>query len=275
MTLALARAPGGATEAAASAARSVGLVAQAVEFFRGSRVEDYGPLVELATRLCAGLHAPADPNLDPASPAPGEAEGKDGAGEPAGVQPATSAGEAGGDREGGGYPGNSLSGQALRLVAAIVAGRGKGVGASGGLDALADVAPCWAPALAGAPAGEALTLARSLIRPPGGGPAAAALFSAELLGVAARPLLAIIDTPERARPGTVIPKSEAPDAGLREEALGLLVEACAALQPGVRARARHSLRCIDRNAQGPPSMIVPCVGGLLRPFSLRHQRGST
>ncbi|KAK9845304.1 hypothetical protein WJX81_002986 [Elliptochloris bilobata] len=39
---------------AASAARAVGLVAQAVEFHRGSRVKSYEPLITLATRLSPG-----------------------------------------------------------------------------------------------------------------------------------------------------------------------------------------------------------------------------
>jgi len=52
------RRAGDAADVAASAARAVGLLAQAAEFHRGSRVEDYGPLVAAATRVCARL-APA------------------------------------------------------------------------------------------------------------------------------------------------------------------------------------------------------------------------
>jgi len=154
-------------------------------------------------------------------------------------------------------PRPSLAGAAARLIAAVVAGHGKAAGASAGMGALAGAAAGWAPALAAAPLRDALALARSLIRPPGGGPAAAALFMTELPGVAARALLgegpgsgsgpgegSAPGAPSRAAAsaagGEGVEGGEAPggpaagDGSLRDEALGLLVEACAVLRPGVR-----------------------------------------
>lgn len=226
----------GAASEAASAARAVGLVAQAAEFHRGSRVEDYGPLCALATRLCAGLAS-----LPAAAAAGGAAAGDcaEGAADAGATRPACplpGASPCGDVASSEGPP--TLSGATVRLVAALVAGHGKGVGASAGLAALEGVARGWAPALTAAPVREALNLARSLVRPPGGGTAAAALFAPELLGAAARAVLGAggedsAEGLDRA-PGSAVGLPAA--RSQRAEGLALLVEVCGVLQPGVRSR---------------------------------------
>jgi len=272
------RRAGDAADVAASAARAVGLLAQAAEFHRGSRVEDYGPLVAAATRVCARLapaRAPPDAAAAPAAgagadaaapgAAPGESEDRRMGSPPEPLMPGAAAAPAAAHAleappalsEEVRPPRPSLAGAAARLIAAVVAGHGKAAGASAGMGALAGAAAGWAPALAAAPLRDALALARSLIRPPGGGPAAAALFMTELPGVAARALLgegpgsgsgpgegSAPGAPSRAAAsaagGEGVEGGEAPggpaagDGSLRDEALGLLVEACAVLRPGVR-----------------------------------------
>ena len=214
---------------AASAARAVGLVAQAAEFHRGSRVEDYAPLCALATRLCASLAS-----LPAAAAASGGAGGDPapGAAEAGAAKPACPSGASLCD-DGASLDGApSLSCATLRLIAAIVAGHGKGVGASAGLSALEGAAVAWAPALTAAHVHQALALARSLIRPPGGGAAAAALFAAELLGAGARAVLGAED--EGCGEGSAGLAAGLPAArALRAEGLALLVEACGVLQPVV------------------------------------------
>ena len=107
------------------------------EYSKGGRVDDWAPLFALAARLGAlagSLGVPAG------RAEPSQAELSAAVGEPA---PAEEGGE-------GGAP-VSLTGEALRLVAAIVAGNPR----DPGLSAVERAAPDWAPLLAAAPTREA------------------------------------------------------------------------------------------------------------------------
>lgn len=138
----------GKPAAAASAARAVSAVAQMTEFIRGSRVDDYEPLFALTAHLGAIVAAGAA-----AADAAGAAAAA-GAGESA-VSDARTGDESAGSQSGS----PSLPGAALRLVAAVVAGHGKDVGASAGLTAIARAATGWAPLLSHAPINEVCTRA--------------------------------------------------------------------------------------------------------------------
>lgn len=126
--------------AAASAARVVINIAQMTEYIRGSRVEDYAPLFALTTRLgsVVAAHPAADESVLSQS----------------GV----------GDESAGSHPHSvvSLPGAALRLVAAVIGGHGKDVGASAGLSAISRAAPGWAPLLTHAPIDEVIFLSQLL-----------------------------------------------------------------------------------------------------------------
>jgi U3 small nucleolar RNA-associated protein 20 len=123
---------GGSGAAVRSAARAVGLVAQAVEYFRGSRVEDFGPILQLTQQLMTQQLLAAPP--------------------PAG----------------GAAPTSRLPDQTLRLLLAVALAHTQMVGASGGLPALARRAPAaWGAAFEHAPAGPMLRLVAGLLAPPG------------------------------------------------------------------------------------------------------------
>lgn len=99
-------------------------VAQMTDFIRGSRVDDYGPLFALASRLCSLVAAGNTLREQASSAAEGAAERQ------------------------------FLSAATLRLVSAIVGAHGKEVGASAGLAAVSKAAPAWMPLLTHAPVHE-------------------------------------------------------------------------------------------------------------------------
>ncbi|BDA46529.1 probable small subunit processome component 20 homolog at N-terminal half [Coccomyxa sp. Obi] len=192
------------TAAAASAARAVGYIAQMTEFIRGSRVEDYAPLFTLTARLgslvAAGARdesAVSDPECAAGTADPGADAAPSHLDESLGSQPGGAA---------------SLPGSALRLVAAVVAGHGKDVGASAGLTAISRAAPGWAPLLGHAPIDGVLQFVREMLHGAGAGPAAAAALGPLLLGALGRGVMA-------------------GNATQRARALPLLVDACDALRP--------------------------------------------
>jgi hypothetical protein len=113
-----------------SLARAVDMVVQMTEFIRGSRVDDYGPLLALAARLCTLASMPS------AAAIPQQTVGRVNKGSPGEALP------------------RSVSGSALRLVGAIVSGHSKEVGASAGLATVTQAAPAWVPLLSHAPIGE-------------------------------------------------------------------------------------------------------------------------
>lgn len=108
------------------------------EFIRGSRVEDYAPLFSLTARLGSIVAAAAGDESalsDPGCTADAALSHPD-------------------ESLGSHHGRASLPGSALRLVAAVVAGHGKDVGASAGLIAISRAAPGWAPLLKHAPIDE-------------------------------------------------------------------------------------------------------------------------
>lgn len=145
--------------AVVSAARAVAYIAQMTEFIRGSRVEDYAPLFALTARIgsiVAARGAAAGAGDDSAVSHPNRAAG---AADPGGDAALSCPDESPGSHPGAG----SLPGSALRLVAAIVAGHGKDVGASAGPAAISQAAPGWAPLLRHAPVDEVRTVLINLI----------------------------------------------------------------------------------------------------------------
>lgn len=130
--------------ASASAARAVRTIAQMSEYIRGSRVEDYAPLFALTMRLGSIVAAHPAGEDSTMTYSGGGDESADGH-------------PAGDDDSAGSLPGRgtaSLPGAALRLVAAVIGGHGKDVGASAGLSAISRAAPGWAPLLSHAPIDE-------------------------------------------------------------------------------------------------------------------------
>jgi hypothetical protein len=209
---------GGGEEGAAAragAARCVDLLAQAVHFYRGSRVEDYAPLLALCKQLVEPTFMQqqgGQPPQQQQQPQPQQAGGQQQGAEP--------------------YLEVSLSEQAFNLMLGLALGHTKAVGASQGLQALARHAPAWAPAFSRAPAPELLQFVRGLVQPPGGAELVG-LFAPQVLGALGRLVMG------QAAGAAAL---EAPGGGGVEDseqalALALLVDVCTCLRPDVGAAA--------------------------------------
>jgi U3 small nucleolar RNA-associated protein 20 len=152
-----------------AAARCVGLVAGAVEYFKGSRVEDYEPMFQLAARLSA-------PQFCAAGELAGAEEEEDGGGEAE-------------EREDAAFLAPSLPAQTLRLMQALSAAHQKAAGASRGPAAIEQAAPRWAVVFASAPPADVLRYVRAAVEAPGGAEVARCC-GPQLLGAVGRRLLA-------------------------------------------------------------------------------------
>jgi U3 small nucleolar RNA-associated protein 20 len=152
-----------------AAARSVGLVAQMVEYYRGSRIDDYAPLFALASRLAAPAFSSA---------AQGEEYSDEGGLDVPAIDPG----------EDGLWRSTSLPRQALRLMKAVALGHWRVVGASTGPVAVGRVAPVWGAALSHAPVADALSFTRAIISTPAGYEIAR-FFGPQALGVVGRCIL--------------------------------------------------------------------------------------
>ena len=146
------------------AARAVALVAQAIEYFRGSRLTDKAPLLDLAMRLCTSLPRALRRAIPPAVPAGHTWSGS------SGEEPSSLGCELQGIAEGcdpmNAEPASAsltLTGQTLRVMAALVSALGK----AGDLGSLASHVPSWGYALAAAPLGEVLPFLAQLLATPG------------------------------------------------------------------------------------------------------------
>lgn len=276
-------------EAGASSARAVALVAQAVHYYRGSRVEDYAPVHVLLTRLMspwAWVYQPGSAAVTVAVVTAGATEGAGvassakGPATPVGKSPATTRKrgrgaaaaaaaaaaeeaqpEAAADAEQGqGAEGAtpapaepflrpSLTGQSLRLVLGVVWGHSKVVGASEGIPALVRHAPTWAPCFSRAPAHELMPFVAGLVSPPGG-PEVAKIFGPRLVG-ALGSLVVMTGT------------AAAQQQQQGHKALGLLVEVCSVLEPaGGAAAARASVL---------PLLLTAQPGGVKLAAAVRQQ----
>lgn len=152
-------------------ARSFSLVAQMIEFFRGSRVEAYGPVLDLLSRLLLPgrfLVALGDGGNGKAK----EERSKEGAGEPVEEE----------EEEQAHLRRASVTEQALRVMVAVVAGHAKVVGASQGMWSLIPRAGEWDAVWTCSPAGEILAAARAVVSGPGGAEAVACFLGPSLLG---------------------------------------------------------------------------------------------
>ena len=166
-------------EARRSAARGLSLLCQLLEYYRGSRVEDYRPMFALAARLI-GLDI-WGPQAAASSPSEQQAPGReagDGAEE----------GETPDEHDFRVYLDPSLTEQALRLLCALVYSHAKVVGASEGPAAVARAAPVWSAVFSKASRREVLPFVRALISPPSG-QELARLFGPQMLGAVGRCLL--------------------------------------------------------------------------------------
>ena len=145
-------------------ARAIALVAQAIEYFRGSRLTDKAPLLDLAMRLCTRLPRALQTGSPPAVPVGHTWSGS------AGEEPSSAGCGLQGIAENcdliNAAPASeslTLTGQTLRVMAALVSALGK----AGDLGSLASHVPSWGYALAAAPLGEVLPFLAQLLATPG------------------------------------------------------------------------------------------------------------
>lgn len=195
---------GGALPAARSAARMVGLIAEVVAFVRGSRVEDFKPVFEIAkqaTRLLGQLQS------DSVSGVPATSGATAGAAASTRDEPTTAQEEASEEP----YLDASLSEAALQLVLHTTLSHLRAIGASEGMGAVVRAAPGWSPLFALAPTPELVPFAAALMAPPSR-PDALRIFAPQLLGCLGHALL-----------------EEGGEAAAA--ALPLMIDACTMLQP--------------------------------------------
>ncbi|CAG9460436.1 unnamed protein product [Pedinophyceae sp. YPF-701] len=216
-----------ARDAVPHAARAIGLLSQMVEHRGGSRVEDYSVLLGVCSSVALSK-----------------------------AFTARHAAEDGGD--GAEYDiddyrkhlAPTLTGQALRLAAAVVRGHAKVVGASRGVAALAPLVSAWAPLFTRPPTRETLPFVRALVGGPAGAEVAR-LMSGPMLGAVGRSLLA-------------------EDAETDELALPLLQDVCATAQPrpaGAPGGPKAGLPLILTAQPGGPQLAAKVRETAARPLS--------
>jgi U3 small nucleolar RNA-associated protein 20 len=238
--------PGSVSESAsaaaeASAARAVLHLAQAVAFYRGSRVEDYAPILsvcqQLVQRLGRSIIISSNTNQQRRE------DGSSGSSSDYDAQWDLIR-EASEVPEPAAYEAVRLPAATLQLLLAVAHGHLKAVGASHGLPALARVAPIWAPAFGAAASGDdLLCFAHGLVFAPGGGPELPETFAPQLLGALGR---LVLDGSSSGGGGG----SSGEAAGdVADRALVLLVDACDVLRPGAAA------------GQGLPLLLTARPGG--------------
>ena len=171
-----------------SAACSLSLLCSMVEFHRGSRVEDYGPVFAVTKRVILSSSPTfwMQHNRHRGDGHESEPEDRD---ERASRQRSNIPFSASEEAEGhGAYMDLSMSGQILRLLKALVYAHCKAVGASEGITAIRKAAPFWLGIFSRAPRTQILEFVRSLITPPSG-PEMARLFGPHLLSAVGNALL--------------------------------------------------------------------------------------
>jgi U3 small nucleolar RNA-associated protein 20 len=215
-------------EAVSDAARAVMLLAQGVHYFRGSRVEDYAPLVTLAGRLVTLL-----PVLQQLQQQGGEQQQQE---QPVLLQLQLIQQQA---EEHSftavDFAGLTLSHSIHQLVLGVVLGHTKEVGASKGLSFLKPHAARWAGLFNQGlvPDRELLGFIQGLVTPPSSA-AAAELFAPQLLGALGKLLLrqlgSTTDNPAAAAAaGSTGGSSSSSSVG--GQALAMLIEVCELLRP--------------------------------------------
>ena len=177
-----------AAEARRSAARGLSLLCQFLEYYRGSRVEDYRPMFALAARL-VGLDIWSPSAASSLEEQEQGAEREAGGGDDAAADEDEQAGEVPDEYDYRAHLDPSLTGQALRLLCALAYSHTKAAGASEGPAAIARAAPVWSGVFSKASRREALPFVRALISPPSGAELAR-LFGPQMLGAVGRCLLA-------------------------------------------------------------------------------------
>jgi U3 small nucleolar RNA-associated protein 20 len=252
--------PGLAADAAAaaeaSAARGVLHLAQAVAFFRGSRVEDFGPVLCVCDALVRRMARSGDGG--------GPWEGGGGAGGDGGVAQWALVEEASEVPPPPAYASPRLPAAALQLLLAVAHGHLKAVGASGGLSALARSAPAWAPAFGarGVAPDDLLRFARGLVFPPGDGASELAeVFAPQLLGALGRVALPAAVAGKGGSGGAAEEEDGEAAGELQDRALLLLADACDVLRPGAAA------------GQGLPLLLTAQPGGAALAAGVRRLAG--
>ncbi|EFJ49017.1 hypothetical protein VOLCADRAFT_104545 [Volvox carteri f. nagariensis] len=245
----LADAAGASGSAVAVAARSLGrallLVAQAVGYFRGSRVETYKPLMELLGRLmqpavwipstaaaapASVLHRGGDSSTDVMSSPGGSGSSSSPDASPSRT-PAAGVYNDDEDSYGDDLMDVSLSYAVLELVRGVVYGHLKAVGASEGPEVLGRCAVSWAPCFSRPLATEALPFVKSLMVPPAG-PEIARLFAPQMMGCLGRFIMGVERLPPAEQEQQL---EEQPQSGPQQRddagsALLLLRDLCELLQ---------------------------------------------
>jgi U3 small nucleolar RNA-associated protein 20 len=202
-----------------TAAYGVLLLAQAVHYFRGSRVEDYGPLIKTVDRLVNLLQQ------SPAAPAPA----------PAGEQQSQQqllqlqwrqqhGGEITWSVED--LDGLTLSHSTLQLILGVTLGHTKEVGASQGLGFIKGPCSHWSRVLglASVPQQDLVAFTQGLVMPPGNA-SITELFAPQLLGALGQLLLAAVGDDSGSG------SNDKRKASAADCALAGLLEVCALLQP--------------------------------------------
>ncbi|KAL4521880.1 hypothetical protein Ndes2526B_g01987 [Nannochloris sp. 'desiccata'] len=180
-----------------SAARSVALLARMIEYHRGSRVESYAPLFDLATKLVSEKVLPGEDNKSsPGSSSDkkktiknkiSKASRKEGDGQVNDEEPSSVEAQ---NQESAysEFIQPSLSYQILRYLQSLVYSHCKIVSASEGPVAIQRAAPLWAGIFARAPQFEILNFIRALISPPAGAEVCRC-FAPHMLAAVGRSLL--------------------------------------------------------------------------------------
>ena len=191
---AVSQALGGAAAAAAAAApataaaaltHAIAFVAHLVEFFRGSRVPGFAPVLRTLRELLAS------PAAWPAVPQTGDA-----AASTAGGPPRLVLTDPEQTTEADTYDAATAPGQVLRLALAVVRSHGKAAGASGGPGVMQDLARAWEwdPLFARAPMREYEAFATEMLQPPTP-PDAAAPFLPRLTAALERSIVRLAADP--------------------------------------------------------------------------------
>jgi hypothetical protein len=199
-----------------TAACGVLFLAQAVHYFRGSRVEDYSPLIKTADRLVSLLQL-----LPPAAAAAAALAEQEQEQELLQLQWRHS-------HEGqitwsvADLNGLTLSHTTLQLILGIVLGHGKEVGASQGLGFIKGPCGRWARVLGlpAVPQQELIGFTQGLVMPPSSA-VFCELFAPQLLGALGKLLLAAVADSS----------SNGSNAAAADRALAGLLEVCSLLQP--------------------------------------------
>lgn len=219
--------------ASSSAAQALALLCRMVEYYRGSRVNDYAPLFELSKKLSLQEYSSrkttrGDPTLHHHHSNTGDDGDR--------LLPYKH------------YVSMTFTSQVLRYYLAIVYAHCKCVGASAGPDALKQLAPLWASAVSKAPPHEALFFIRGLLSPPATDTGVVKYFAPQALASIGRCI--VNDT-----------------HGLSDMAWPLLMDICGALSCG-----RASVPVVFMATGGVGPQLAECIANACTSLSFLEKK---